>query len=70
MEEGEVKQWHVTYYYLATGMEGRPDVEDYGVIAADNAAEAKEKAARRRHPKMSQRDLDWCIGCLSAKEVR
>jgi len=64
-----MKRWHVTYYYLATGMEGRPDVEDYGVVEAPDKNAAKLKAARQRHPKMSQRDIDWCVGCLTAKEV-
>lgn len=32
-----MKKWRVTYYYLATGMEGRPDVEDYGIHEAETA---------------------------------
>lgn len=64
-----MKTYHVTYFYLATGMEGRPDIKDYGFIQADSADVAKERAARRRHPKMSERDINWTIGCLTAKEV-
>lgn len=38
-------KYHVTYYYLATGMEGNADVRDYGIIYADNEKNAKEKVA-------------------------
>lgn len=64
-----MKRWHVTYYYLATGMEGRPDTEDFGIVEAASAEEAKNKAARARHPGMSQQDIDWVIGCLTARPV-
>ena len=62
-------RWHVTYYYLATGMEGRPDIEDYGIVEAPDSELAKDKAARQRHPNMSERDLDWVCGCLPAKAL-
>lgn len=39
------KKYHVTYYYLATGMEGNADVRDYGIIYADNEKNAREKVA-------------------------
>jgi hypothetical protein len=51
-------------------MEGRPDIEDYGVVEASTAAEAKALAARQRHPNMSEQSIDWCIGCLTAKEIK
>lgn len=60
-------QYHITYYYLATGMEGRPDIQDYGIVNASSPDEAKRKAARRYHPDMAAQDLDWVIGCLSAR---
>lgn len=34
-------KFHVTYFYLATGMEGIPDTKDYGIIEADSAEDAK-----------------------------
>ncbi len=64
-----MKTWHVTYFYLATGMEGRADKQDYGFVDAETKEEAKEKAARRRCPEISERDLQWTIGCLTAKEA-
>jgi len=63
-------RYHVTYFYLATGMEGRADKEDYGIIEATSPEDAKKKAARRRHPHESPQDIDWCVGCLTAKEVK
>jgi hypothetical protein len=62
-------KYHVTYYYLATGMEGRPDIEDYGYINADSPEQARDHAARSKHPSLSESDIQWCIGCLTAKEV-
>ena len=35
--------YHVTYYYLATGMEGRADTADHGYVQAWSAKEAVEK---------------------------
>lgn len=42
------KPYHVTYYYLATGMEGRADTYDYGVVYANSKEEAIKKVARFR----------------------
>lgn len=61
--------YHVTFYYLATGMEGIPDIQDYGYINAWSYKEAIEKAALQAHPKMSERDLKWMESCLSAQLV-
>lgn len=62
--------YHVTYFYLATGMDGIPDKEDYGIVTADTEDMAKEIAAKNRHPKMSRQDLDWVKGCLSVRRIR
>ena len=71
--------YHVTYFYLATGMEGVADVEDYGIWEADSPEEAVEKAAWDEYPegkdKMYGPDnkystRDWVLGCLSAKEIK
>lgn len=64
------RRYHVTYYYLATGMEGRADIEDYGEVYAADTENAKYAAARMRHPTMSPQDLNWVMGCLIAKEIR
>jgi hypothetical protein len=63
-------RYHLTYFYLATGMEGAPDVSDYGIVDAATPEEAKRVAARCRHPSMSESDLQWTMGCLTAKLVR
>jgi hypothetical protein len=65
-----MRQFHVTFYYLASGMEGRADVQDYGIVYANNETEAKRKAAEGRHPDMSPQDINWTMGCLTAKEIR
>ena len=58
-EKKKKKPYHVTYYYLATGMEGLADTHDYGVIWAMSKEEAINLVAKRR-------GTDWG---LSAKEV-
>lgn len=35
-------KYHVTYFYLATGMEGIADTEDYGIIEANSEEDAIE----------------------------
>jgi len=60
-------RYHVTYYYLATGMEGLAQEEDYGVVLAKDKDEAKDIAARQRHPTMKEQDIEWVKGCLTAK---
>lgn len=60
-------RYQINFYYLATGMEGRADQQDYGTIDAATPEEAKMKAARERHPNMSEQDIRWVMGCLSAK---
>ncbi len=35
-----MKEYHVTFYYLATGMEGIPSTKDYGIVKAHSAQEA------------------------------
>lgn len=55
------KRWHLTYYYLATGMEGRADTKDYGYFYTNTREEAIEECA-----KYYQNGSNWG---LSAKEV-
>jgi len=35
-----MNKYHVTYYYLATGMEGHVDTRDYGLVYAESDQEA------------------------------
>lgn len=64
-----MKRFHVTYYYLATGMEGRPDNQDYGIFEAPDANSAKWQCVAREGKDYSQMDKDWFFGCLTAKEL-
>jgi len=66
--------YEVTYFYLASGMEGRPDIENYGTVEADSKEGAVEKALKRAHPvdkfygSNNQFSTNRFIrGCLSAK---
>lgn len=64
-----MKTWHVTYYYLATGMEGRADTRDYGEVEADSANAAKDKVIQREFPGTSPQNREWIKGCLTAERV-
>jgi hypothetical protein len=76
-----MKQFHVTYFYLATGMEGIPDEKDYGIIDATTAEEAKAKVAEIIVPVDSWyykpdnkfpeglTTRQFIYGCLTAKEI-
>ena len=50
-----MNRYHVTYYYLATGMEGYPDMRDYGEVHANSAQEAINKIGRQ----VSSSDNEW-----------
>lgn len=61
-------KYNVTYWYLATGMDGVPDTHDYGVIEADSPEQARRKVAELDNP--GKPDIqDWTMSCLSAREV-
>lgn len=65
------KQWYfVEYFYLATGMEGMPDVEHYGWVEADSNAEAKAHVITQESIKDNKQDdkdyLFWMNSCVSA----
>ena len=62
-------RYQIRYYYLATGMEGRADVQDYGIHEARTPREACEKAAVSRHPDADAVTIAWIMGCLTAKQV-
>jgi len=61
-------RWSVTYYYLATGMEGHPDTADYGVVLAATAADARNKVAQDRFPH-DEKAKQFFFGCLTARKL-
>jgi hypothetical protein len=69
-----MNKYHVTYYYLATGMEGIADEKDYGIIEAKNCDDAIDIVANKilpvdemYGPNNSWSSRDFMKGCLSAK---
>lgn len=69
-----MKNYSVTYFYHATGMEFGPDVKDYGIVKAETADDAKDFIAAQEYPidepyagDMTVRD--FFKGCLTATEV-
>lgn len=68
-----MKSFHVTYYYLASGMEGNADTADYGVVQANTAQDACRLVADRETNRMAgymdSSLRSWLLGCLTAKEV-
>jgi len=62
-----MNSYHVTYFYLATGMEGQADIRDYGIVHAESADEAKTRVATATTKDPDA--IDWVKGCLSAKEI-
>lgn len=63
------KLFHVTYFYLATGMEGKADARDLGIVESFSPEEAIAKIAKQEYP-TSEIGRRWFKGCLTAKEVR
>lgn len=68
-----MRSFHVTYFYLASGMEGHAETTDYGVVQADTASKACEIVAdretRRMRGYLDSNLRSWMLGCLTAKEV-
>ena len=64
--------YHVTYYYFATGMENGPDERDFGVIMAQSEAAAKAIAIKRHFPRHVPDPYGYwfLLGCLSADKVK
>lgn len=70
----EQNKYHVTYFYLATGMEGIPDVMDYGIVEANSPEEAKDIVAKAQNHKgdmyYTPEEVEgWFKSCLSAKLI-
>lgn len=63
------KTYHVTFYYLATGMEGTPMTRDHGAISACSEKEAIDKVISRQYAHLSDNDRGFTRGCLRAKLV-
>ena len=61
-------KYRVTYYYLATGMEGNADTHDYGIYEAESEQEAREVVAIQKFPN-DEGDRNFFIGCLSAERI-
>jgi hypothetical protein len=43
-------RWRVKYYYSASGMEGRADEKDFGIVEAPSADEARNKVVLQEYP--------------------
>lgn len=70
-------KYRVTYYYLATGMEGIPDIEDFGIVESENSDDARQQVALREYPEdklygpnNSHSTRSFFLGCLTAKETQ
>lgn len=50
--------YEVSYYYLATGMDGIADTKDFGVIEASSEFEAKEVVVNKYDTKRLRYGLD------------
>lgn len=62
--------YHVTFFYLATGMEGHADTRDYGIFYANSEDEAKDKAINQNGGRMFDRSTwAWTKSCLTAKRL-
>lgn len=65
----EPREYHVTYYYLATGMEGHADMRDYGRYKARSKSEAIELAIENKLSRETEEVKHFVRSCLSAREV-
>lgn len=68
--------FRVKYYYLATGMEGRADKKDYGVVEASTPKAAKDIVVLREYPEDipygpdgTYSTREFFMHCLSATPV-
>jgi hypothetical protein len=65
-----LRRYKVTYFYLATGQEGRADERDYGEYVAPSARAAKAQAIDRHDGHLSKEVQDWVLTCLTATEIK
>ena len=70
------QEYHVKYFYHATGMENGPDIEDFGTVSANSEADACDIIALKQYPEdvMYGPDMKWSTrsffrNCLTAEPV-
>ena len=72
-KEAGLHDYHVTFFYYATGMENGPDEKDHGIITAQSEQVAKAIAIERHHGGFHEGDdpygYYWVLSCLTAKQV-
>lgn len=54
-----MKKYHVTYFYLATGMEGYADTKDHGYWEANSEQEAIEACGKSLYPNSDKLTQTW-----------
>jgi hypothetical protein len=59
-----MNRYHVTFYYLATGMEGRALEKDHGMVNAGTPEAARQEICDRLYG-----GDPFALSCLNAKEV-
>jgi len=68
-----MKTYHVTYHYLASGMEGKADTRDFGHVAAESELDALEYIVNnvdtKRKKYSLEKDRSYRHWGLSAKRV-
>ena len=62
-------KWRCRYYYLATGMEGIPDIDHKCTIEAPTREAAKKIWLDRYFRGEDDETRAWCADCFQAKEV-
>lgn len=63
-------EYEVTFFYLATGMNGNPLSKNYGIVKADSCEEAVNVIMERECDYSSKSDRQFFRGCLTAKLIR
>jgi hypothetical protein len=62
--------YHVTYFYLATGMEGRADTADHGYVQAWSSKEAIEKVGHSISSDPQKYVREWGLSATRVKTDR
>ena len=63
------KRYNVTYYYLATGMEGRADEKDLGVFLAVDTDDAKTQAIELHYSNLPPDSQTFVRSCLTVTKL-
>ncbi len=64
-----MNKYHVTYFYLATGMDGIADTKDHGIVEASTKQEAMEIVAQRTLGDEYKDNLSYRYWGLTAKNI-